>query len=95
MITDEFNSWQKTLYLLSVEHLPKSIQEVLIFVLMKIIRDIKPLEQIRDKRYFQKYVGVIQKIFMIGIEFSKVQRNIVGFEWEEVNSDLPDSPISS
>ena len=43
----------------------------------------KPLEQIREKRYFEKYDGVIQKIFLIGIEFSKVQRNIVSFEWEE------------
>ncbi len=43
----------------------------------------KPLEQIREKRYFEKYAGIIPKIFLIGIEFSKVQRNIVSFEWEE------------
>ncbi|MBF0231021.1 MAG: AAA family ATPase, partial [Desulfamplus sp.] len=48
----------------------------------------KPLEQIKEKRYFDKYSGIIQKIFLIGIEFSKVQRNIVSFEWEEVNCDL-------
>ncbi|MGD9733899.1 MAG: ATP-binding protein [Desulfamplus sp.] len=54
----------------------------------------KPLEQIREKRYFEKYAGVIQKIFLIGIEFSKVQRNIVGFEWEEVTSCLSDSSIT-
>ncbi len=64
----------------------------------------KPLEQIREKRYFEKYLGVVSKdknndnikdnnklnpnkIFLIGIEFSKVQRNIVNFEWEEVDSD--------
>ncbi len=44
----------------------------------------KPLEQIKEKRYFEKYAGVVEKIFLIGIEFSKVQRNIVGFEWEEI-----------
>ncbi len=48
----------------------------------------KPLEQIREKRYFDKYSGVIPKIFLIGIEFSKVQRNIISFEWEEVESIL-------
>ncbi|MBF0390567.1 MAG: ATP-binding protein [Desulfamplus sp.] len=45
----------------------------------------KPLEQIKEKRYFEKYAGVVEKIFLIGIEFSKAQRNIVGFEWEEVS----------
>ncbi len=54
----------------------------------------KPLEQIREKRYFEKYSGVIPKIFLIGIEFSKVQRNIVGFEWEEVTSGLSDSSVT-
>ncbi|MBF0469014.1 MAG: ATP-binding protein [Desulfamplus sp.] len=55
----------------------------------------KPLEQIKEKRYFEKYMEVTtqegnntfnqdRKIFLIGIEFSKNQRNIVGFEWEKV-----------
>ncbi|MBF0230751.1 MAG: PD-(D/E)XK nuclease domain-containing protein, partial [Desulfamplus sp.] len=43
----------------------------------------KPLEQIKEKRYFEKYIGVVDKIFLIGIEFSKAQRNILSFEWEE------------
>ncbi|MGD9733900.1 MAG: AAA family ATPase, partial [Desulfamplus sp.] len=54
----------------------------------------KPLEQIREKRYFEKYLGVVnkevnnnlnqnRKIFLIGVEFSKIERNIVSFEWEE------------
>jgi len=42
----------------------------------------KPLEQIKKKRYFEKYLGFVKKIFLIGIEFSEAQRNIVGFEWE-------------
>ncbi|MBF0242217.1 MAG: hypothetical protein HQK64_07020 [Desulfamplus sp.] len=38
----------------------------------------------KEKRYFEKYAGVVEKIFLIGVEFSKVQRNIVSFEWEIV-----------
>ncbi|MBF0211588.1 MAG: ATP-binding protein [Desulfamplus sp.] len=45
----------------------------------------KPLEQIKEKRYFEKYAGVVDKIFIIGVEFSKVQRNVVSFEWEQLN----------
>ncbi len=44
----------------------------------------KPLEQIKEKRYFEKYVGAVQKIFLIGIEFSKEKRNLVGFDWERI-----------
>jgi len=40
------------------------------------------LQQIKDKQYAQKYDVDGQHIFMIGIEFSQVTRNIVGFEWE-------------
>ncbi|HHL18576.1 MAG TPA: hypothetical protein ENJ33_02450, partial [Thiothrix sp.] len=39
------------------------------------------LQQIKDKQYATKYDNEQQKIFLIGIEFSKVTRNIVGFEW--------------
>jgi hypothetical protein len=42
-----------------------------------------PLAQIKEKRYFEKYLGGGKKIFLIGIEFSKEQRNIASFEWEQ------------
>jgi hypothetical protein len=42
-----------------------------------------PLAQIKEKRYFEKYMGDGRNIFLIGIEFSKEKRNIVSFEWEQ------------
>ena len=51
----------------------------------KVIEDIKdtkkPLDQIKDRGYVQKYTNVKEK-YIIGIEFSKKERNIVTFEWE-------------
>ena len=44
----------------------------------------KALKQIKDKRYYEKYMGKYQEIYLIGIEFSKKDKNIVGFEWERV-----------
>jgi len=41
------------------------------------------LKQIKDKRYYEKYIGKYQEIYLIGIEFSKKDKNIVGFEWEK------------
>ena len=42
----------------------------------------KALQQIKDKQYADKYRSLNQPIHLIGVEFSKVDRNIVGFEVE-------------
>jgi len=44
----------------------------------------KALKQIKDKRYYEKYMGKYQEVYLIGIEFSKKDKNIVSFEWERV-----------
>ena len=40
------------------------------------------LRQIRDKGYAEKYLGRGANVHLIGVEFSRVDRNIVGFEVE-------------
>ncbi len=42
----------------------------------------KALQQIKDKAYADKYRSLQQPIHLLGVEFSKVDRNIVGFEVE-------------
>ncbi len=44
----------------------------------------KALEQIKEKNYHQKYMGQQKNIFLIGIDFSSEDKNVVGFEWEKV-----------
>jgi len=41
------------------------------------------LQQIKEKRYYQKYQEQ-KNIYLIGIEFSREERNLVGFEWEKL-----------
>jgi hypothetical protein len=43
----------------------------------------RALQQIKDKHYADKYRGSGASIYMIGVEFSKETRNIVGFEVEQ------------
>ncbi|MGY0564699.1 MAG: PD-(D/E)XK nuclease domain-containing protein, partial [Paraglaciecola chathamensis] len=43
----------------------------------------KALQQIKDKQYADKYRDLNQPIHLIGVEFSKDDRNIVGFEMEQ------------
>ena len=42
------------------------------------------LNQIKEKNYAQKYLSHQKEIYLVGIEFSKEERNVVGFEWEKV-----------
>lgn len=44
----------------------------------------KALEQLKTKHYADKYRHLQQPIHLIGVEFSKEGRNIVGFEMEEI-----------
>lgn len=53
------------------------------FKVVELIPQGKALQQIKDKAYADKYRGLNQPIYLIGVEFSKTDRNIVGFEWED------------
>lgn len=44
----------------------------------------KALEQIKQKNYQQKYLNKGKAIFLIGIDFNSEEKNISGFEWEQV-----------
>jgi hypothetical protein len=42
----------------------------------------KALQQIKEKKYADKYRSLDRPIHLIGVEFSKMERNVVGFEVE-------------
>ena len=42
------------------------------------------LEQIKEKKYAQKYLTKGKNIFLVGIDFEKEEKNICKFEWEEI-----------
>ena len=44
----------------------------------------KAIKQIKEKRYWEKYLGRGLNIYIMGVEFSKEKRNIVGFDVEEL-----------
>ncbi|PIW09623.1 MAG: hypothetical protein COW39_03980, partial [Comamonadaceae bacterium CG17_big_fil_post_rev_8_21_14_2_50_60_13] len=44
----------------------------------------RALQQIKDKGYADKYRARGEPIHLIGVEFSKVSRNIVGFALETI-----------
>ena len=44
----------------------------------------KAIKQIKEKRYWEKYLGRGSKVYIMGVEFSKEKRNIVAFDVEEI-----------
>jgi Protein of unknown function (DUF1703)./Predicted AAA-ATPase. len=64
-----------------------SNQDSVYIVEFKVVEDKEEglaLKQIKEKRYYEKYKGKYQEVYLIGIEFSKEKKNIVSFEWERV-----------
>ena len=47
-------------------------------------RNGKALEQIKKKKYHEKYLNIAKEIIIVGIEFSKKEKNICKFEWEKI-----------
>ena len=43
------------------------------------------LEQIKEKKYHQKYLNEKKDIYLIGINFDKKEKNISNFEWEKLS----------
>jgi Protein of unknown function (DUF1703)./Predicted AAA-ATPase. len=61
-------------------------QDSVYIVEFKVVEDKEEgnaLKQIKEKRYYEKYMGKYKEIYLIGIEFSKKDKNIVSFEWEK------------
>ncbi len=44
------------------------------------------LSQIKSRRYHEKYINKANKIYLVGIEFSSEEKNIINFEFEVVEN---------
>lgn len=42
----------------------------------------KALREIKERGYAEKYRAMGVPIYLVGIEFDRVKRNIKGFEWD-------------
>ena len=51
------------------------------FKVVEFIPDGKALQQLQDRGYAEKYLALGQPIHLIGVEFSKKKRTVVGFDW--------------
>lgn len=52
------------------------------FKVVELVPEGRALQQIKDRRYADKYSARGEPIHLVGVEFSKAERNVVGFEVE-------------
>ena len=52
------------------------------FKVVELAPESKALQQLKDKRYADKYRSLNQPIHLIGVEFSKDSRSVIGFDTE-------------
>ena len=58
---------------------------VMEFKVMEILGDgQKAIAQIRERGYHHQYIQAGRKVMLVGMDFSKKERNLVGFEYESV-----------
>jgi len=44
----------------------------------------KALKQIKERKYYEKYLNENKEIYLVGIEFDENEKNISNFEWEKI-----------
>jgi len=59
-----------------------------IYILEIKVTEEDPLSQIRERRYYEKYLSEGKEIYLVGIKFDKASKNISEFKWERVNDKL-------
>ena len=50
------------------------------------VMDEEPLKQIRERRYYEKYLDTGKEIIIVGIKFDGKERNIALMEWESIDA---------
>jgi hypothetical protein len=53
------------------------------FKVIKGKEEVRALSQIKERGYAEKYRDLELPVYLVGIEFDKEKRNIIGFEWEK------------
>ncbi|HFC98626.1 MAG TPA: hypothetical protein ENJ40_09280 [Thermosulfurimonas dismutans] len=54
------------------------------FKVVELEPDGRALETLKARRYHEKYLDRFREVYLIGVEFSRTDRNIVSFAWEKV-----------
>ena len=64
----------------------KEVVYILEFKVVELVGDgQKAITQIKEKGYHQQYMQAGRKVILLGMDFSKQERNIAGFEFEWIN----------
>jgi len=64
------------------------IEDKIYIIEFKVDSKNQALKQIKEKKYYEKYLNEDKDIYLVGIEFDKKEKNISNFEWEEIKDRI-------
>jgi len=67
-------------------HLTIIMDNAIYIIEFKVDNKQNALQQIKDKKYYEKYLNYNKDIYFIGIDFDTKDKNISNFEWEKYQS---------
>jgi hypothetical protein len=62
--------------------------ENIIYILEFKVTNEEALKQIKEKKYYEKYLNENKDIYLVGITFDEEKRNIKEFKWEKLTSNF-------
>jgi hypothetical protein len=63
------------------------IDDFAFIIEFKVDKNEPAIRQINERKYYEKYQNKFKRIFLIGINFSSEEKNIIDFQWEAVEKE--------
>jgi Holliday junction resolvase-like predicted endonuclease len=62
-------------------------RDKILIIEFKVDKKEEPIKQIRERKYYEKYLNENKKIYLIGINFDSSERNISEYKFEIIKSE--------
>ena len=65
--------------------IPADTASIFIFEFKVDSKEEEAIKQIKEKKYYEKYLSDGKDIYMVGINFDPAEENITNYQWEKYN----------
>jgi hypothetical protein len=63
------------------------MNDKILIIEFKVDKKEEPIKQIKERKYYEKYLNENKKIYLIGINFDSEERNISKYKYEIIKSE--------
>jgi hypothetical protein len=63
------------------------MKDKILIIEFKVDKKEEPIKQIKERKYYEKYLNEGKKIYLVGINFDSEERNISEYKYEIIKSE--------